>query len=385
MSLFFTRPEQRAISTLDWVQGNDPVRAVTESRALALAPVFASIRHIVDYCATLPIDFYRKDGGARVPMSSAPMLFRNLIDAGELEPWLSRLFYSLVVRGSAVGLILARDGQGVPTVIEWLPMDNVHVDDRNFRSPVWRVGGQVIPSRDLMHIPWLTAPGRTLGLSPLEAYAAAVNAGLSAQEYADVRRGGGLPPAVLKNNALTLSPEESSAVQSRAVKSFASGKPFVTGSDWDLSLPTIPPNHTQFIETLNLSANQVASIYGIDPTEVGGEPPGSLTYSTDETRQIKRAHNMQPYLIRVERAFSGRLLLPQFMRFNVDAKIRADLKTRWEVNRVRVEMGAASINEIRAQEDEAPIPGGDSYTPKASAPPAQAQPNDDPAPEGDSA
>ena len=384
MSLFFTRPEQRAISTLDWVQGNDPVRAVTESRALALAPVFASIRHIVDYCATLPIDFYRKDGGARVPMSSAPMLFRNLIDAGELEPWLGRLFYSLIVRGSAVGLILARDGQGVPTVIEWLPMDNVHVDDRNFRSPVWRVGGQVIPSRDLMHIPWLTAPGRTLGLSPLEAYAAAVNAGLSAQEYADVRRGGGLPPAVLKNNALTLSPEESSAVQSRAVKSFASGKPFVTGSDWDLSLPTIPPNHTQFIETLNLSANQVASIYGIDPTEAGGEPPGSLTYSTDETRQIKRAHNMQPYLIRVERAFSGRLLLPQFMRFNVDAKIRADLKTRWEVNRVRVEMGAASINEIRAQEDEAPIPGGDSY--RTTEPPATPPelPND-PAPEGESA
>lgn len=383
MSLFPKRVEERAITSLDWIQGNDPVPQVTEARALRLSPVFAAIRHIVDYCATLPVDFYRNDGKARLPMSSAPMLFRNLMEAGDLEPWLGRLFYSLVTRGSSVGLILARDGQRVPTVIEWLPMDKVTVDDRNFRFPIWKIGGQPVDASELVHIPWITAPGRTLGLSPLEAYAAAVNAGLSAQEYSDVRRGGGVPPAHLKNTKQVLDTEQSTKAQSRAVKSFASGKPLVTGNDWDLTITTIPPNHAQFIETMNLSANQIASIYGVDPTEVGGEPPGSLTYSTDETRQIKRAHNMQPYLIRVERALSGRLALPQFMRFNVDAKIRADLKVRWEVNKLRLEMGVASKNEIRAQEDEPPIPGGDTYGPPE--PPAKEPVTpSDPAPEGES-
>lgn len=365
MSLFGKRVEERAVTSVDWIQGNDATPSVTEARALRLSPVFAAIRHIVDYCATLPVDFHRQDGKSRTPMSSAPVLFRNLMEAGELEPWLGRLFYSLITRGSSVGLILARDGQRVPTVIEWLPMDKVSVDDRNFRFPIWKIGGQQVDASELVHIPWITAPGRTLGLSPIEAYAAAVNAGLSAQEYSDVKRGGGIPPAHLKNSRLILDPETSAAIQSKAVKSFASGKPFVSGNDWDLTMISIPPNHAQFIETMNLSANQIASIYGVDPTEVGGEPPGSLTYSTDETRQIKRAHNMQPYLIRVERGLSARLSLPQFMRFNVDSKIRADLKARWDVNKIRVDMGVASLNEIRALEDEPPIPGGDFSTPEA--------------------
>jgi len=369
VSLFFGKPESetRDLTTDGWYPiGDGRPTTVTESRALALAPVFAAIRHIVDYCATTPVDYFRKSGTSRIQMGTAPVLFRNLDEAGELETWLTKYFYSLVTRGSAVGIVLARDGADRSvTNVEWVPMDHVSVDDSNFRTPIWRIGGQRVdnPARDLLHVPWISVPGRTLGLSPLEAYAASVNAGLSAQEYADLKRGGGTPPAHLKNNRLVLDSEASTAVQSRAVKSFASGKPFVTGSDWDLTMISIPPNQTEFVKTLNMTANQVASVYGIDPTEVGGEPPGSLTYSTDESRQIKRAHNMQPYLIRTERAFAARLPQRQFIKFNVDAKIRADLKTRWEVNKTRVEMKAASLNEIRAQEDQEPIPGGDFATP----------------------
>lgn len=373
------KPEERAVTQLDWISGNDPSPQVTEGRALSLVPVFAAIRHIVDYGSTLPVDFHRKDGNRRVPMDTPPMLFQNLIDAGRLEPWLSQLFYSLVARGSAVGFA-ERNDAGSLIGVTWLPMDSVTVDDRNIRNPVWRVGGQVIsnPARDLVHVPWVTVPGRTLGLSPLEAFAATVNAGLSAQEYADVKRGGGVPPAHLKNTMLTLDAEAAAKVQARAVKSFASGKPFVSGMDWDLSILSIPPNQAQFVETWKLTANQVASVYGLDPTEVGGEAGNSQEYVTEELRQIRRAYDMQPYLVRVERALSALFPLRQNMKFNVDSKIRADLKSRWEVNKLRVEMGAASINEIRAQEDERPIPGGDKYRDpnKLPAPPAPAQPTD---------
>jgi hypothetical protein len=53
-------------------------------------------------------------------------------------------------------------------------------------------------------------------------------------------------------------------------------------------------------------------------------------------------------------------LLPerQYVRFNADALVRTDLRTRWEVNRIRVAMGAASIDEIRMQEDEPLLPDG---------------------------
>jgi phage portal protein BeeE len=82
--------------------------------------------------------------------------------------------------------------------------------------------------------------------------------------------------------------------------SFASGDPFVTGNDWDLTMLTVPPNQAQFLETLQLTANQTAAIFGIDPREIGGSATESLTYATDESRSLNRANNMRPYLVRFE-------------------------------------------------------------------------------------
>jgi len=181
------------------------------------------------------------------------------------------------------------------------------------------------------------------------------------QEYADLRRGGGVPPAVLRNTEKTLNPEESSVAKSRAVAAFAKGEPFVTGKDWDLSMMTIPPNQAQFIETLKMSANQIAAAFGIDPEEVGGEPANSLTYKTEEHRLINRASNMRPYLTRIERGLSRLLPLKQVIKLNVDATMRSDLKTRTEVVGAQIADGRMSVNEAREIEDRQPVKGGDFY------------------------
>jgi phage portal protein BeeE len=133
----------------------------------------------------------------------------------------------------------------------------------------------------------------------------------------------------------------------------------VTGNDWDLSLLTIPPNQAQFVETLKMSANQIAAAFGIDPTEVGGQAANSLTYSTEELRQINRASNMQPYLTRLERGLSRVIPLKQFIRLNVDAKMRADIKTRTDVIGAQILDGRLSVNEARELEDRPPVTGGD--------------------------
>jgi phage portal protein BeeE len=85
---------------------------------------------------------------------------------------------------------------------------------------------------------------------------------------------------------------------------------------------------------------------------------------------------LRPWLVLLESAFSALIPAGQYIKFNSDALVRADLKTRWEVNQIRLTVGAASINEIRAQEDEQPIPGGDKYaTPAAAAPAGPAPPS----------
>lgn len=358
MSLFFAR---RGEERSHWF-GTDSApyggRTVTADNAPSLGPMFAALRHIVDFGSTLPLDSYRKDGALRTEIA-IPQLFARLDAPGGpgLVSWLGQAFYGLAL-GNAVGWITETDGFGFPVGVEWLHWSQWSYDEQMRQ---WYAFGSPVPSSQLVHIPWIVPPGRRLGLSPIDCYAATLAAGMSAQDYADIKRGGGMPPYHIKNTQKTVPPEVIAAMRSRSAAAFAKGDGFVTGNDWDFTAISIPPNHAQFIATLNLTAKQVAAAYGLDPREVGGETGDSLTYSTDESRSLNRAANMRPYLERVERAFARLLPAKQYVRLNVDATIRTDIKTRTEVVGAQIQDGRMSLNEARALEDRSPIDGGDSF------------------------
>jgi phage portal protein BeeE len=355
VSLFFKRGETRSHWFGTGADGS-PSTKVTDDSALRLTSVFAAFRHIVDYCGTLPVDAYRLENESRKPISLPSLLSRQDEPGGPgLVTWLGQAAFGLAT-GNAVGWATAVDGFGYPSDVSWLHWSQWSYDEM---AKQWYVFGNPVPSSQIVHIPWIVPPGRRLALSPIEHQAAVICAGLSAQEYADVRRGGGIPPAQLKNTQKTLPPDVIAAAKARAVASFAKGEPFVTGNDWELTMVSIPPNQAQFVETLKMSANQVAAAFGIDPTEVGGQAANSLTYSTEELRQINRAANMRPYLTRLERGISRLLPMKQYIKLNVDATMRADLKTRTEVLGLQIADGRKSVNEARTIEDDAPVPGGD--------------------------
>lgn len=359
MSLFFRRSESRAMQ--HWtdvdVVPSGPHR-VTADRAKYLAPVFAAIRHIVDYGSVLPIHAYRRlDDGSRKQIS-APPLISGLDGDGKCGSvaWLGQAFYALAAYGNAVGWISQVGGNGYPVSVVWLQDADWSFDET---AKQWYVFAQPVPSSRIVHIPWIVPPGKKLGLSPIEHFATVISAGLSAQEYADLRRGGGIPPSVLKNEEKVLDPVQADQVTARLVTKLQRGEPFVTGRDWTFTTATIPPNHTQFIETLKLSANQTAAVYGIDPTEIGGQSENSMDYSNQEMRQINRAANMRPYIVRVEKAIDRLLPLRQFVKLNTDSTIRSDIKTRTEVAAMKIGFGGMSVNEYRALEDMPPVVGGD--------------------------
>lgn len=372
MSLFRRpREERRAISGLSWISGADTSTTVNQDRALHLVPVLAAVRHIVDYGSTLPMDGFRKNGEERQEIA-LPKLFADMEKDGRLVGWMGAGLSSMAIRGNAVGLKVTTDGFGFPTAVEWIAMDRVYVDDSSGVGH-WFIDGRPVSRSSIVHIPWITIPGRTLGLSPIEYYAETINAGLDSQKYGnDWFRGGGFPPAVFRNNQRTVAPDESDKIRARLSASMRRKEPLVTGSDWEFTPIVIPPEQAQFIETQKLSANQTAAIYGIDPTEIGGEAANSLTYSTEELRQINRAANMRPYLVRFERAFASWLPERQFVKFNINATIRTDHKTRLEIYEIARRIGLLSINEERSLEDLPPVPGGDVHVPA----PVQAQPAD---------
>jgi phage portal protein BeeE len=338
------------------MDGNPSVR-VTEESSLRLTPVFAAFRHIVDYCGTLPVDAYRLEGGARKQINLPPLLARQDEQGGPgLVTWLGQLAFGLAT-GNAVGWATDYDGFGYPADISWLHWSQWSYDEL---AKQWRVFGNVVPSSQIVHIPWIVPPGRKLALSPIEYQAGVIIAGLSAQEYADVKRGGGTPPSQLRNTMRdSLTDDVIQQARAKAMASFSTGAPFVTGKDWELTQVTIPPNQAQFVQTLKMSANQVAAAYGIDPTEVGGEAANNQEYTTEELRELRRAADMKPYLTRMERGLSRLMPMRQYVKLNVDSNMRADIKTRTDVVGAQILDGRMSVNEARELEDRPPVPGGD--------------------------
>jgi len=347
--------------------------AVSEHGALRLTPVFAAGRLLASSVASLPIKQYRRVGDATTKLALSS-LFQKPSSQGTIDDWLWRAMTSLVYRGNAVGLITERDWLEYPTKIEWLNPADVLVQDGmpmgqrgSFTDPVWSYCGVEIPAYDIVHIPWMTMPGRVWGLSPIAAYAVTVSTGLAAQRFVDdYFRSGGQPPGHFRNTQQTLDQKQAGIIKRRLVASIRSHEPIVYGKDWEYKPITISVQEAQFCETQRLTATQVAAIYGIPPEKIGGETGGSYTYSSPEQRQIEFIQDaLLPYLVKLENHLSALLPRGQFIKFNADALIRVDILTRHSVYEKSRLIGLNNLDELRAREDEAPLPDGkgQDYTP----------------------
>lgn len=377
-----SRVERRSITSVPWGDGvpfnqiGSLTAQVTQQRALSLGPVYAANRVLADTISTLPLKAYRKIGDDRIPMASLPPLFANLESDGRLVPWLYQCVTSLGLRGNAYGLVISRDGYGYPTAVDWLDPSLVAPDERPGETG-WLVNGRAVSRDDIVHIPWFSLPGSRVGLSPMGAFAATLGVGLGAQSYAaNWFDSGGFPPGTFRNTQQTITQEQAQVIKARTTAAIRSREVLTFGSDWEYNAISVPPEEAQFVETMKMTANQIAPIYGVPPEDIGGTSGDSMTYANVEQKAIdKTTFGFRPWCVRFESKFASLLPDRQYVRFNLDALVRADLKSRWEVNKIRVDMGAASLDEIRVQEDQAPLPNGQGqqYGPKQLPAPAGKQ------------
>jgi HK97 family phage portal protein len=359
--------------TVPWDVGAiDRPHEVSVDTALRLGPVYAAGRLLAGTVAGLPLRQYRVAGETTTRMAQASLFSQPSVN-GTLHDWLFRLITSLAYTGNAFGLITARDYLEYPTMIEWLDPRRVNVIDRmlwgrgSFTDPIWYVDGMEVSREDFVHIPYFSLPGRVWGLSPIGAFAATVRTGNAAQEYqADWFENGGVPPGTFKNVNREVDANDAKAIKDTVVQAIRSKKPLVFGRDWEYTPITVPAHEAKFIDTMRLNATQIAAIIGLPPELIGGETGGSMTYSSPEQRQIEFLQiYLLPWLTLIESHLSAILPRGQVVKFNADAMTRADILTRAQAAQIFRQIGAKNTDEIRQDEDMAPLPHGEGkdYTP----------------------
>ena len=368
----FRRKEQRSISYQDvWGSGSNPnvLTGGGPERALRLAPVYAATRLLSDSVAAMPLKSYLGDGVSRLPIPS-PRIFSQPAAVGTRYDWLHRCMTSLTLRGNAYGLVVSHDANGWPDQVEWLHPDDVHVEDNLAPVPVWYYKGRRMDPGQMFHIPAYTLPGQILGLSPIAYFATTTDTGLLAQQFGrDWFANGSTPSAVLETDQAI--DKDAAGILKARFKEAAEGRDVVAlGLGTKYRPISVPANESQFLETIKASANQIAAIYGVPPEKVGGTTGNNLTYATVEQNSIDLlTWTLRPWLTRLEEALSQLRPPTEEVKFNADAMLRTDMLSRVQAHGMALDQGWRNRDEVRAIEDEAPLPNGlgQTYLPLSSA------------------
>lgn len=120
----------------------------------------------------------------------------------------------------------------------------------------------------------------------------------------------------------------------------------------------------QFIENTELTLRQIAAAFGVKMHQLNDLDRATHTNIAEQQREFYAATG-QAMVTSYEEEFTHKLFLDSeikagyYLKFNVDAIIRADIKTRYEAYRIGIQGGFLKPNEVRAKEEMEPDPYGD--------------------------
>ena len=372
-----SRAEQRVIGGVPWRPWDSPFWKFSQGgpahpsrafygqeEALGLPALYSGVSLIANSIASLPLKIYTRAASDGRPMRyQGPSLFSHPSVDGTLFDWLFTCLTSLLLQGNAWGYITGRDGYGYPTGIEWIPPDDVScVDDEMqpwnpLRTRIY-VYGRLMDRSELFHVKAFSLAGRTEGISPLRAFALTILAGIEAQRYGTTwYQAGGFPPGTFQNSEIEIDADQAEEIRAMLTSSIRRREPLVYGRDWTYQPVTVPPSEAQFLEAMRLNATQIAAILHLPPDRIGGTRGDSMTYSTVEQGALQVIEALRPWLVRLETAFFDIIPANRYCRFDSDALLKTDTKTRTEIYKIQRDMGLRTTDELRDQEDLEPLPG----------------------------
>jgi HK97 family phage portal protein len=371
VSFLFGRPERRSVNFVSppippnsqaGTLGSTYARVDLSSTEASLQKiaVWACVNLTATIAETMPLDVFAAPGKER-PM---PSWMADLGGDGHgLPDWLYQYVWSAMLRGNDYGLVAARDSRmGTPTQIALQHPDDVRLRIDSDGLPEWRVSGQVVPREKMWHRRVHPAPGRILGLSPIGLQATTISTGIAAMRFGAQWFQEGAHPSSLLTTGAKLAPGDADTAKDRFMAAvYGRREPVVLGGDWKWQQISIAPNESQFLETNEFTSAECCRIFGPGFAEIFGyQTGGSLTYSNIEQRGLDLlTYAVNPWLVRIENALSTLLPRPHFVKFNRAALVRTDLLTRYRAHEIALHNRWTTVNDVRAQEEQPPVPWGD--------------------------
>ena len=328
-----------------WDMGSD-LRA-QENAGVA----FACMDRIVSALYAMPVEQYDRGrlSGSPVPwVEGSPFPSYLSVSDGVAE-----MVWSLLMRGNAY--VLPAGGGWVV-----LNPDAAREDQGPNGQAVLAFEGLTADQvASLVHVKYVSRPGRLFGLSPLQAAAESLGVATALQrQAATLAANGGIPSGVLRSDG-----ELAPATAQRYKDAWSARKPgevLVLGGGLSYESLSLSPADLALLELREFDARQVAACLGVAGWMVGLPEAGALTYtSPSQTMSYFWRVTLRPMAARVSSALSSLLPAGSMVRLDPDEFVRMDAKDRTEAGVKAVGAGLMTVNEWREGEGLPPLPGGD--------------------------
>lgn len=383
-------------------RGSASGATVTPDSAMRTSVIYGSVRLITGAIGNTPLQIKRRvDDRTREDASDDPLakiLCRPR--KGRLTPSAFRrmLTAHLILRGNGYALIVRSMGR----VVDLIPLhpDRVKVEQRDDLSLVYtytrKNGAQItIPQSDMFHLLGLTFDGYR-GVTPITYAREAIGMSLTTELHgAKVFANGaavGLHFAHPKKigdvakDHLKASLEEYRGAENAA-------RTIVTEEGMKIERIGMTSEDAQYVDTRKFTRTELEMFLGV-PGFMLGDTEKSTSWGTglEQQRSGFVAYTLEDYYTAWEETITRDLLpdeSPLFVRFNRNAAVRGDLKTRWASYVQALQWGVMNPDEVRALEDMNPRSdgaGGKYYDPPNTAglghdggPPLDKEDDDEPA------
>ena len=336
---------------------------INSDSARRVSAVYACVRVLSETVAQLPLNIHRyvDDGSEIFVRHPLQRLLHDQPNNWQTAFEFREMMQShLCLRGNAYALIVGTRRQPVTQLIPLHP-DRMRVEQMQNRRLKYiysdRDGKGQMTYRDyeIFHIRGLSSEG-IVGLNPIHCQRETVALSAASLDYgARFFKNDAQPRGVLEMDGVFKDREKALAFR-RDWQSAQSGanrhKTALLEGGMKYTQIGLNNRDSQFLETRQYQVEDIARIFRVPPHLIG-----HLERSTNNNIEHQGLefviHTMMPWLVRWEQAIRRDLILADqlyFSKFNVDALVRGDIKTRYEAYGAGIEKGWLTRNEVRKKE-----------------------------------
>jgi HK97 family phage portal protein len=364
-----------ATSPDGWAEAVNSGAVVSERRILGLSAAWACVNLLAGTIASLPIMVYRADAaGNRVPARDHP-LYRVLHDSPNYDQTSLDFWEGGQAALELRGNMHARIERNAGRIVALHPIFNPSIKRQSngalrYR---WTESGKSWdePQENVFHVRGFG--GSPLGgLSTLSYGRQVFGLSLAVDSAAQTTFVNGVRPSLLlvTPGEKTLTADQrntlETALQEKHAGAMNAGRPMVVEGGITPHQVSMTPEDAQMLESRSFSIEEICRFFEVPPHMIG-HTEKSTSWGTGLEEQTLRFQKftLRRRLKRIEQAIAKQLLTPAdrvagiVVEFNLEGLLRADSKGRSEFYQKMTQIGAMTINEVRALENLPPVPGGD--------------------------